>query len=305
MPSGLRLAASSPVPAHRALLGRVLASARLGRGDGDPEAFAPEWADAAVPVPASRWAADDFDLLNLDDEVCRCLAGQGRCELRVVDDGIDADRLAESALQVAIRYQRFDTSPNPASATPFFQQILVAHERLFERTRPASSAERDRALDTWRWLLRLEPHAGLSLQLAALFNGASVDSVAGVLESLQTPPQLIERARMLVEGQDQEPRRGGEEPAVALLADADALSFFSLEAPQFATCFPPAHTAIKVTACARRLDDEGRVWLARVKLTRAVRSLLREVRSDDTVPRAAAPEASAYARPNPPVSFRS
>ena len=66
-----RIAAASPVPAHRALLTRVLASTRLDRGESDPEGFAPAWSDAALPVTAARWAADDYDLLALDDEVWR------------------------------------------------------------------------------------------------------------------------------------------------------------------------------------------------------------------------------------------
>ena len=173
----LRIAASSPIPAHRALLARVLSTARLDRGESDGEGFAPVWPDAALVVTAARWAGDDYDLLALDDEVWRCFGRHGRCELRIVDDGADLDRLAETALQIAIRYQRFDLSTNPASATPFFQQILAAHEGMFDRRRPLIAADHDHALDTWRWVLRLEPHASLSLQLAALLH--DVEGLAG------------------------------------------------------------------------------------------------------------------------------
>ena len=96
----LRIAASSPVPTHRALLARVLASTRLDRGDSDPEAFAPLWSDAAIAVTVGRWAGDEYDLLALDDEVWRCFGRHGRCELRIVDDGAELDRLTESARAV-------------------------------------------------------------------------------------------------------------------------------------------------------------------------------------------------------------
>ena len=91
----LRIAVTSPVTEHRALMGRVLASTRPDRGEGDAESFAPAWSDCALPITAARWAADDYDLLALDDEVWRCFGRHGRCELRIVDDGSDLDGLAE------------------------------------------------------------------------------------------------------------------------------------------------------------------------------------------------------------------
>jgi hypothetical protein len=298
-----RIAASSPVTPHRALLARVLASTRLDRGDGDPEAFAPAWSEAAIPVLAGRWVNDDTDLLALDDEVLRCLGRHGRCELRIVDDGADAERLEEAALQLAVRFQRFDASTNPASATPFFQQILASHEGMFDRRRPLVAADHDHALDTWRWVLRLEPHASLSLQLAALLHDverleagdgrpdaaaadylelkrahaeASARLVVGVLESLSTPGPLIERTRALVA--DHEDARAEEpvEPAAALLANADALSFFSLGAPAYARHAGAAALTRKVVHAVWRLDVEGHSWLARLKMPRTIRALVFE-----------------------------
>jgi hypothetical protein len=326
----LRIAASSPVPAHRALLVRVLASTRLDRGESDPDGFAPAWSEAAIAVTAARWAGDEYDLLALDDEVWRCIGRHGRCELRLVDDGADLDRLAESALQLALRFQRFDASTNPASATPFFQQILAAHEAMFDRRLPLVAAEHDHALDTWRWVLRLEPHASLSLQLAALLHdvtdpdtgpSAAADApgdylawkraeaeatarvVVRILESLSTPPPLIERTRALVA--EHEGRASTEpcEPAASLLANADALSFFSLGAAGFARHFGLPHTARKALHGVRRLDVEGHSWLARLKLPRTIRALVFEALAEasgvpaELPPRAREAELGAGPRP--------
>jgi hypothetical protein len=324
-----RLAVSSPVPGHRTLVGRVLTSARFDR-EGEPEGFGPVWSDAAISVTVTRWAADDYDLLALDDEVWRTLGRHGRCELRIVDDGASPALLAESTLQIAIRFQRFDVTPNPASATPFFQQILAAHEAMFDRRRPLVAADHDHALDTWRWILRLEPHASLSVQLAALFHdierlaseadarveggvrdyvafkrahaeeGARI--VARLLASLNTPQPLVERTQALVAAHELAPP--GEtaepvEPAVALLANADALSFFSLNAPGFARHFGPEHTARKIAYTLRRLDDTGLAWLTRLKLPRTIHAAVSEALSAEG---AAAPVKPAPARePSSPV----
>jgi hypothetical protein len=329
----LRVAASSPVPAHRALLARVLASTRLDRGESDTEGFLPLWSEAAIAVTAGRWAGDEYDLLALDDEVWRCVGRHGRCELRIVDDGADLDRLAEAALQIAIRFQRFDASPNPASATPFFQQILAAHEEMFDRRRPLLAAVHDHALDTWRWVLRLEPHASLSLQLAALLHdldghendpdawavgsGGADEArraarasegervVVNVLESLNTPRPLIERTRALVTELEGAPARRPVEPAVAVLSNADALSFFSLGATGVARHFGLPHTARRVLHGVRRLDVEGHSWLARLKLPRTIRALVFEALAEESGAEAAPAEApsareAAFAAEPPP-----
>jgi len=264
--------------------------------------------------------------------VWRCIGRHGRCELRIVDDGAELDRLTDCALQLALRFQRFDASTNPASATPFFQQILAAHEAMFDRRRPLVAADHDHALDTWRWVLRLEPHASLSLQLAALLHDveglmsegearagndatdyvtfkcaqaqAGARVVVNILESLHTPRPLIDRTRTLVAEHEAPP--GGEpiEPATALLANADALSFFSLGAAGFARHFGLPHTARKVAHSVRRLDVEGHSWLARLKLPRTIRALVFEALAEESgspsVPAREVPRESAFgAAPRP------
>ncbi|HVU49228.1 MAG TPA: DUF4202 family protein [Polyangia bacterium] len=292
------LSASSPSRERRATLSRAFAASERAAEVG---AAAPE--DAVVIAPAA-WAHDDFDLCALDDEVWACIARRGRCELHVADDGAPPERLAEVAWQVAIRFQRFDIPSNPAAATPLFQGILAAHGELFDRTRPLVAADHDHALDTWRWLLRLAPDAGLALQIAALFHDverlvteaearveqhardyhafkrahaeAGARMVSELLSRLQTPREVIESSFALVAHHEAAPSAvSGAGP----LVNADALSFFSLNAPGFARHFGPAHTERKVAYTAGRLDATGRSWLARVKLTGATRALVAEARA--------------------------
>jgi hypothetical protein len=212
--------------------------------------------------------------------------------------------LTDVAWQVATRFQRFERGTNPASGTPFFRQILEAHARLYNRRRPLLAADHDHPLDTWRWLLRLEPCAGLSLQLAALFHdierlGSESDRrdernvsdraaferthaavggrmAASVLDSLRTPPTVIARTRALI-ARHADPIgdvQDGLDADVALLASADALSFFSLGAPGLAHNFGDELLAHKVTHGLDRLTEQARLLLPRLKVTPAVRALI-------------------------------
>ena len=182
-------------------------------------------------------------------------------------------------------------------------------------------------------MLRLEPHASLSLQLAALLHDvegaaregeARPDGVAGgdylglkraeaqagacavvqILEGLQTPGPLVERTRALVAEHEGEPADEPVEPAVALLANADVLSFFSLGAVGFARHFGLPCASRKVAHGVRRLDVEGHSWLARLKLPRTIRALVFEALAEGSGAPARAPrpvpEAAAFAGELPP-----
>jgi hypothetical protein len=261
----------------------------------------------AVVVRPSDWARDDFDLLALDDAIWGHLSRRGSCEVHVADDGAEPQRLADAAWQVAVRFQRFEIPRNTAAATPLFDGILAAHEALFDRARPFIAADHDHALDTWRWLLRLAPDAGLPLQVAALFHDLErlvseadgrIEHLAAdylafkrshaeegarllrrVLGRLSAPEDLIDNACALIahhEGNEGMTGAAGAPAAAPLLGTADALSFFSLNAPGFLRHFGVPHTARKVAYTLARLDEAGRAWLARLKLTGPTRHLLAE-----------------------------
>src|SRR5256885_10181697 len=61
------------------------------------------------------------DLMTLDEDVWRCIEHHGRCELRIVGGGAARERLAVSAFQIAVRFQRFEGATNDAAAEPLFR----------------------------------------------------------------------------------------------------------------------------------------------------------------------------------------
>jgi hypothetical protein len=151
------------------------------------------------------------------------------------------------------------------------------------------SADYDHARDTWRWVLRLHPEASAAVQIAALFHdverlvsesdqriehhapdyakfkdahaAAGARLTAAALVGLGAPPGLVGRVAELVATHE---RPAGDEDK-ALLNEADALSFFSLNAPGFARYYGPAHTAKKVAYTLARLEPRGRQVLREIR----------------------------------------
>ncbi|HYH45790.1 MAG TPA: DUF4202 family protein [Thermoanaerobaculia bacterium] len=80
------------------------------------------------------------------------------------------ERLPAMAWQVATRAQRLSGRRNQASSGELFDRALARHRALHDLGLPLVRADYDHALDVWRWLLRLDPRAGLAVQLAALFH---------------------------------------------------------------------------------------------------------------------------------------
>ena len=80
--------------------------------------------------------------------------------------------------------------------------------------------------------------------------------------------RLAERTAVLVEDQE----RGGEH--AQQLADADSLSFFSLNSAGFLACYGAEHTAEKVRGVLARMSHEARERLDRVRLPQVIRDQL-------------------------------
>ena len=124
--------------------------------------------ERALACGASDIVVDDyvwrgaFDLGSLDEKIEH--AGP---TASISVRGHDVTGLA---CEVMTRYQRFLGRRNRASATPLFDGVLRAHAGLHDVSLPLAKADLEHAVDTWQWILRLEPEAGLPLQIAALFH---------------------------------------------------------------------------------------------------------------------------------------
>jgi hypothetical protein len=270
-----------------------------GQLDDAPAIAAP--APGQVVVPLHRWRAPDLDPIALDEAVHAAGGAIGDFALGVVDDPRAPGDLALAALQIVTRCQRHLRGGNAHSATPFFTALLERHRQLHDLTRPLVAADYHHALDTWRWVLRLQPEADVPVQAAALFHdverlssesevrveqhaadyasfkqahaAAGARITAAVLDSLSAAPALIAQVAELVashEHPDGDPER-------ALLNDADALSFFSLNAPGFARYYGPAHTRKKVAYTLARLTDRGRAALSGIRHRADIAALIDEL----------------------------
>jgi predicted metal-dependent HD superfamily phosphohydrolase len=148
----------------------------------------------------------------------------------------------------------------------------------------------------------LEPAAGLALQLAALFHdverleteaearveqhaanyqvfkdahalrGAAIAEAA--LARAGVDPETRRQAADLIAGH--ETPRGSEAADLALLNDADALSFFSLNSPGYLDYYGPEQTRRKVAYTLKRLRPESRRHLAAMRLPARVAEFLAE-----------------------------
>jgi hypothetical protein len=209
-----------------------------------------------------------------------------------------ADAIERVAIEVLTRCQRFVDRRNLASSSPLWDAVRSAHAELHDVSKPLVAADLDHAVDTWQWMLRLAPDAGLPAQLAALLHDVerleseadrrveqhAPDYVAfkvgharrgaerayEVLRRAGVDERIAARTRDIVAAHE----RRGEDGDVDLLNDADALSFFSLNSPGYADYFGAEQTRRKVAYTLTRLGDRARGELAWVRLRDDVRAHL-------------------------------
>lgn len=245
----------------------------------------PSPGELSVALLTAEWKDPGFDLGAADAQLAE-LAARGPVSLRVVGPGAGAEGLG---LQVLTRYQRFIRRKNRASAGEVFDRVLSLHRGLHDLDKPLVRADHEHALDTWQWMLRLDPAASLAAQVAALFHDierlaseadARVEHRApsyqdfkdaharrgalmtrDALASAGIDADVIERVGYLIQRHER-PHRDAE---IALLNDADALSFFSLNSAGFLAYFGPEHTRRKVAYTLGRLRPEARVRLRQIR----------------------------------------
>jgi hypothetical protein len=253
--------------------------------------------DAADPssrllVSLDALDAPDFDPFALDVALHAALDRSAGS----IDLLLDAGRLRSTAVvahatALALRWQRLLARRNGASRSALFDEILRRHRAIHDLGKPLVRADFDHARDVWQWTLRLEPRATFELQVAALFHDverleseadariedlapdyqafkdAHAKGSARILRAVLEPlleGATIDRIVTLVEGHE----RRSDDPDARLLGEADALSFFSVNACGYARYFGEAQTRRKIAWTYARLGPRGRGLLGAIRLRR-------------------------------------
>jgi hypothetical protein len=261
----------------------------------------------AIPfctLSADEWEHPTFDFYHFDahlDGLAERAAG-GPFGLRLE---AAPERLPTLAFEVLIRCQRLAGRRNHASCGADFDRVLALHRTLHDLSQPLVRADHSHALDTWQWVLRLDPRAGLAVQLAALFHDVErllseadvrIEHRAAVYQDFKDPharrgARLADealddagvdevtrrRVARLITGHERPPSPADlDAPDLALLNDADALSFFSLNSPDYMDYFGPEATRRKVAYTLARLRPAARRRLSHLRLRNDVAALLVE-----------------------------
>lgn len=241
----------------------------------------PRLAASAFPEPSldlAQWDESSLDLLAWDDLVRSCASAPAQ-ELHLRAPGFSewVPRMA----QTLCRYQRFLPPAHPDRSSPSMRRLLRAYRRLHDFSLPLVLTDFEHSVDTWRWLLRLEPRADLPLQCAALLHdverleseaerriehlapsysdfkrrhaerGGAI--VSGLLTRLDFDARDVAEARRLVERHEHPTG----DPRLQLLNDADGISFLSLNAYGYLRYFGPEQTRKKLTYTFTRMSREA------------------------------------------------
>jgi hypothetical protein len=256
-----------------------------------------------LPLSLSAWESHFFNFYDLDallDDLAERSAGPF-CLLLAGEE----ERLLRFAREVLTRCQRLSGRRNAASRSGLFDRVLAAHRNLHDLAKPLVRADYNHALDTWQWALRLQPEAGLAVQLAALFHDverlvseadARVEHHAANYQEFKDDHALrgawIADKTLAWAGVDEETRRrtarliaeherppaAGDPEAeeIALLNDADALSFFSLNSVGYLDYYGPEQTRRKVEYTLRRLRPGSLRYLEGLRLRPQVAEAMAE-----------------------------
>jgi len=238
------------------------------------------------------WVLDDvawrgaFDFRGIDAAMSehrplRCVSIRGSDSLGV-------------SLEVLARYQRLILRRNRSSSSTTFDAVVSVVRSLFGAADAGGQSDVDHAIDTWQWLLRLDPSATLKAQLAALLHdlarletGAhdrlehrsmrngndAVASVGGdrayeLLVGVGVDMEVASSVRQVLAGTAADDLDG------ALLDDAESLSFLSLMSAQYADHFGLAQTRRKVLFTVSRLSERAKAKLRLMRLRPDVERLL-------------------------------
>jgi hypothetical protein len=250
----------------------------------------------SLSLTAEEWESPRFPFYEFDTR------------MDALDPGLlhltaERKRLPGMALEVLTRCQRLVGRRNAASSTLLFDGVLDRHCALHDLGKPLVRADWAHALDVWQWVIRLDPGAGLAVQLAALFHDVerlvreadvrveprAPEYQAFKDEHARRSAELADRTlaaagveeaprahtARLISGHEHPPAPGDSDAAeLALLNDADALSFFSLNSPGYVDWFGPEAARRKVAWTLARLRPEARRRLDGVRLRPDVAEML-------------------------------
>lgn len=258
-------------------------------------AFPPPGGEA-VSVELDEWQSGRIDFYRIDARV-DALAAQGLIPVTAVGH-------PEARLQLLTRCQRWLDRRNLSSRQLWFDELLRRHADLHDRNRPLVRADHNHAMDTWQWVLRLDPGASGAVQVAALFHDIDladepdrrIEPEAGddAASRRSRAARSAERLRQVVAGVVAEPiaQRAAElvaavgqreDEAVAdrreldLLEDAHALSFFSLNSSGYLDYNGERHMVREVEWTLCRLTVRALSFLCRVRLRRDVADLVEDI----------------------------
>jgi len=241
-------------------------------------------------ITVEQWKSQIFNFYELDRRLdALSESRRGPFGLVLVGWG---EELARTAHEALTRCQRWTDRRNEASRCPLFDRVLEKHREAHDLAKPLVRAEYSHALDTWHWVLRLAPDAGLSVQLAALFHevgdGHAVHG-AELAESFLGESGVgagtRRRAVRLIAAHERPPSSGHRDAAaLSLLNDADALSFFSLNSVGYLDDYGLEQTRKKVDSILRRLRPAARRHLCGMRLPCAVAAAVQEALHELEVP---------------------
>lgn len=194
------------------------------------------------------WGHEAADVLSFD-RLFASLRSEG--DVRLVLWSRDWLASSGHALELLTRYQRLLPLSPDLETLPKLSQILAAHQLLHPLGQAHSRGSHERSLDTWRWLLRLDPEATPACQLAALFHEIGTLEANRALTPLSLDARDLQRMNELL-------ARGGEPSASRerkVLHDAEALSFFSLSTWQYLREQGVQETRRKITRTMCSMSD--------------------------------------------------
>jgi dTDP-glucose pyrophosphorylase len=260
-------------------------------------------AEAGAITPPStiaeeRWKDRNVDFAPFDNHIDD-LAARGKLALVVHGP---PDRAARTACEMLTRWQRWIGRRNAASTGPKFDALLARLRAAHDLDKPLVRADWHHAIDTWQWMLRLDPAASREAQLSALLHDVErleseadrrVEHLAPsytafkqehAARGAQLARQLLgdcgfdretsHRVAWLVAAHE----RTGDDPERALLNDADALSFFSQNSAGYFDYFGPEQSLRKIAYSLGRMRPAARRRLATMRLRADVARGLDEVR---------------------------